>query len=126
MALPNSSHLLTAQTAGSGSDDLRLHQLTFYLEKLREDEATSGVAQVAILLWQRIEHTVKIYPVASVGTEGQILFAWDRDEHHFEIEVFPDEHIEAFYYNLQTGEAWDEDIALERLEETVMEYLKRL
>lgn len=42
---------------------------------------------------------VKHYPVISIGGENQILFAWDHAEHHIEVEVFADGHVEAFYYN---------------------------
>ncbi len=118
--------VLTVQTTTAGSEDLRLYQLKRYLERLQHTADTSHIAQLAISLWQQIEHAVKSYPVVSLSPAGQVLFAWDRDEHHLEIEVFPDGHIEAFYYNLQTAETWDHDVVLDRIDEKLLEYLTRV
>lgn len=61
-------------------------------------------------MWENLKTVVKRYPVISVGGENQILFAWDNAEHHAEVEVFSDGHVEAFYYNTTTQEVWDKDV----------------
>lgn len=48
-------------------------------------------------------------PNCGIGGYGQVLFTWNRDEHHFECEVFPGARIEYFYRNRRTGAIWDHE-----------------
>lgn len=51
-------------------------------------------------------------PKASTGPDGQVLLTWDEAEHHFELEIPPDEPAVFFYRNRRTGETWDADYSV--------------
>lgn len=87
-----------------------MQQVERYLQYLETRPDTRATAQIARKVWERLKIFVSRYPVISVGGEKQVLFAWDCAEHHVEVEVFADGHVEAFYYNTSTQELWDEDI----------------
>jgi hypothetical protein len=46
-------------------------------------------------------------PDAAPGPNGELLYTWDKAEHHFELEVFPTGGAEFFYRNRTSGELWD-------------------
>lgn len=103
-----------------------MQQAERYLQHLEMLPDTRATAQIARKVWERLKTVVNRYPVISVGGENQILFAWDHTEHHVEVEVFADGHVEAFYYNVTTQELWDEDVDLDTLETSkLLYYLER-
>lgn len=103
-----------------------MQQVERYLQHLETLPDTRATAQIARKVWERLKMSVNRYPVISVGGENQILFAWDHAEHHVEVEVFADGHVEAFYYNTATQELWDEDIDPEKPETSkLLHYLQR-
>jgi hypothetical protein len=46
-------------------------------------------------------------PDACPGSSAQLLYTWDKGEHHLELEIFPDGKGEFFYRNRISGELWD-------------------
>ncbi len=48
-------------------------------------------------------------PAAGVGPDGQILYSWNYNEHHLEVEIFADQPAEWFYRNRKTGEVLEFD-----------------
>lgn len=46
-------------------------------------------------------------PDACPGPDGELLFTWDLDEHHLEVEIYPSGQAEAFYRNRASGELWE-------------------
>lgn len=74
---------------------------------------SSQTAELARQVWSDIlKVTCCSMPVPSASTspDGTMFFSWDRDDHHFELEVFPpDRPSELFYRNRATGELWGED-----------------
>ena len=46
-------------------------------------------------------------PDACPGPDGQLLYTWDRAEHHLELEVFPNGATEFFYRNRGSDELWE-------------------
>jgi len=48
-------------------------------------------------------------PAACTGPDGQMLYSWDRDRHHLELEIIPGNPAEFFYRDRLTRELWGED-----------------
>lgn len=62
----------------------------------------------AMFAWQAWEDVRAILPMpnAGIGPDGDVLlYTWDKNEHHYEIEVFANGDIEYFYFNRQTSES---------------------
>ncbi len=106
--------------------DIREQQIERYLHTLVSRLKDSEVARIALDVWRQTKPFAPVYPVISVGAEGQVLIAWDKHEHHAEVEIFPDGHVEAFYYNLRSGETWDADISMPLTASPLVDYLRRL
>jgi hypothetical protein len=86
--------------------------------------ATAWVAARAWLdCWEATGYALPV-PVACTGPDGQMLYTWDRKEHHLELEITPSETPSFFYRNRQTGELWMEDYASEAVSPEVLEKLK--
>ncbi len=65
-------------------------------------------------------------PDASYGPNGQILFFWDMNEHHLELEIAPDCPGYFFYRNRTSGIVWDSDYeAGDTLTPRLIEKLKK-
>ena len=45
-------------------------------------------------------------PSMGFGPDGKLMFCWDRDEHHLELEIEPGQLPEIFYRNRETDEYW--------------------
>ena len=45
-------------------------------------------------------------PAACAGPDGQLLYSWDRDEHHLELEISPSGPAEFFYRDRRIHEFW--------------------
>lgn len=65
---------------------------------------------------------------AAVGEDGSVLLTWDREEHHFEIEVPPAVGpLECFYAHRGTDESWADELEVGASAPPVMtDYLGRL
>jgi hypothetical protein len=91
----------------------REQQLHYYLESAIKAKHIS--ADTASIAWRTWRHLLKAtsnslpVPDAGIGPDGQVLYTWKNDEHHFEIEVFPTGIGEVFYLNLNTDEMWDSE-----------------
>jgi hypothetical protein len=48
-------------------------------------------------------------PAACTGSDGQMLYSWDRDRHHLELEIIPGNPAEFFYRDRHTKELWGEN-----------------
>ena len=88
------------------------------LRNYLDQAMSSGLipAEVAERAWQgwdqvaRMEGGRLAVPDACPGAVGQILYTWDRAEHHLEMEVFPEGPFELFYRNRLDGRLWSCDI----------------
>jgi len=92
----------------------RIRRLTDYMEDISRGDADDRLATVEMAnkalrawadLWKASGFTVPV-PDAAPADDGHLVFAWKRDEHYFEMEVFPDGACELFYDNRATGELW--------------------
>ncbi len=90
------------------------------LEKYLTDSKNMGlinqhVASLALAswldLWAISGRTMPV-PDACPGPDGQILFTWDENDHHLELEIFPESASEFFYRNRSTDELWGEEYEL--------------
>ncbi len=92
-------------------DEAPMHRLQSYLRHLRDSgELSQNSASLAWLSWNQLRKaTFNSLPVpdACPGPDGQLLFTWDKDEHHFELEIFPGGEGEFFYRNRVSGELWE-------------------
>jgi replication initiation and membrane attachment protein DnaB len=77
-----------------------------YLDSvLAEKLINNTVHDLALMVWDSIRVYSKAYnPNVDVNADGGIAFSWDRDEHHFEMEVFESGLVECFYLNHITNE----------------------
>jgi hypothetical protein len=94
-------------------DQDRNRKLIAYLNDCaRRGAIPQGMAARAWWIWSQIAASMSFVvpvPNASPGGEQQILYSWDRDNHHLECEVFPDGRVEWFYRDRATGALWDLD-----------------
>ena len=51
-------------------------------------------------------------PDAYPGPNDELLYTWDRKEHHLELEIYADGSMEAFYRNRNDGSLWAGDVGL--------------
>jgi hypothetical protein len=94
------------------SDEERVQGLAYYLGTVSAaGEITPSTAALALKFWNELRRAVRGLPVpdAAPGPEGQLLYTWNRAEHHLEAEIFPNGSIEMFYRNRITGDLWGHD-----------------
>jgi hypothetical protein len=88
----------------------RVQGLVDYLYQIEDQELiTPRLARLAWDAWTTLSNSLGnalSVPDACPGSDGELLYTWDRDEHHFELEVFPDAPAEFFYRNRTSGELW--------------------
>ncbi|MBP1468896.1 hypothetical protein EYB53_024520 [Candidatus Chloroploca sp. M-50] len=48
-------------------------------------------------------------PDAGISPDGEVLFLWKKEAHHFELEVLPNGQSELFYINHHSDEMWEYD-----------------
>ncbi|MFI5337799.1 MAG: hypothetical protein ACHQ5A_13510 [Opitutales bacterium] len=68
---------------------------------------TPRVARLAWNAWTSLSNStgnVLLVPDACPGPDGELLYTWDRGEHHLELEIFADTPGELFYENDVSGE----------------------
>ena len=99
----------------NGTDDAplaRIQRLAYYLGTVSNaGDISHEAATTALIVWNEISKTLRALPVpdAAPGPEGQLLYTWNRGEHHLELEIFPEAPAEFFYYNRASEETWQED-----------------
>lgn len=71
-------------------------------------ETAARAGDIWKLLGEAMHGTLPV-PDVSPGPEGQLLFLWDKGEHHLELEVFADAPAEFFYRNRVSGVLWGAD-----------------
>jgi hypothetical protein len=85
--------------------------LVDYLYQIVDQELVPPrLARLAWEAWSTLSNSVGnalLVPDACPGPDGQLLYTWDRDEHHLELEIFPDTPAEFFYENDATGHVWE-------------------
>src|SRR5262249_29443328 len=73
--------------------------------------------------WEATGYALPV-PAACTGPDGQMQYAWDRDDDHLELNISPTEGLSFFYRHRQTGELWMEDYTTEGLSPDVVKKLK--
>src|SRR6266849_3437066 len=86
----------------------RVQGLVDYLYQIVDQELiTPRVARLAWNAWTAMSNSTGnalLVPDACPGPDGELLYTWDRGEHHLELEVFADTPAEFFYENDLSGE----------------------
>src|SRR5438552_1289918 len=89
----------------------RVQGLVDYLYQIVDQElVTPRVARLAWEAWSALSNSVGnalLVPDACPGPNGELLYTWDRGEHHLELEIFPTAPAELFYENNATGAVWE-------------------
>lgn len=110
---------VTKSLPGRAKAESALPDLVEHLRHLKA--ATEGgesalisrdTAKKAILAWVRIWVASNFelpHPAACTGPDGRVLYAWDEEKHHLELDIYPDGPAEFFYRNRETRELWEED-----------------
>lgn len=73
-------------------------------------------AHVARRTWLSSKHAASRFlaiPAAGVGENRQILYSWDKADHHLEAEILENEPVEWFYRNSRTRKEWYEEVSLD-------------
>ncbi|MCE7988193.1 MAG: hypothetical protein DYG89_44100 [Caldilinea sp. CFX5] len=104
-------------------------RLFHYLQNsVQAQEVARQVAANAWKVWKKLESIFESKlpaPDAGIGPDGQILYTWNQNSHHFEIEIFPEGIIEFFYLNFRTDETWEyDDQAENSISEAVIEKIR--
>ncbi len=82
------------------------------MNETSQDEISPPMIDLAWSAWIALrDATSPTLPIpdACPGPDGELLYTWDREEHHFEAEVFPSGAVEFFYRNRLTDELWEHD-----------------
>lgn len=90
----------------------RVQGLAYYLGTIATTgEIAPATTTHALKAWNDLHRAMPALPVpdAAPGGEGQLLYTWDKDEHHLVLEIFPDSSAELFYYNRRSEEMWGYD-----------------
>lgn len=89
----------------------RVQGLVDYLNGIADQElVTPRVARLAWQAWTALSNSLSnalLVPDACPGPNGELLYTWDREGHHLELEIFPDAPAEFFYENDGSGEVWE-------------------
>lgn len=88
----------------------QLQRLNAYIDQAFEaQEISEQTAQIAHSVLRSLEdYPLLSLPDASYG-EGYFIFTWDKEEHHFEIEIEPTQTLYYFYENRATREIWSHE-----------------
>ena len=85
----------------------RVQGLVDYLYRITDEElVTPRLARMAWEAWAALSnsmHNALLVPDACPGPNGELLYTWDRDGHHLELEIFLDAPAEFFYENDTRG-----------------------
>lgn len=91
----------------------RAQRLYHYLKAIvRTRDIDIQTGEFAWIAWNYLSDAMLnrlSVPDACPGVNGQLLYTWDRDEHHLEIEIFPRASAEFFYRNRISGQLWEDD-----------------
>jgi hypothetical protein len=89
----------------------RVQGLVDYLNQIADQElVTPRLARMAWDAWTTLSNSLNnalLVPDACPGPNGELLYTWDRDGQHLELEIFPDAPAEFFYENDASGEVWE-------------------
>lgn len=95
------------------AEQSRAQRLLFFLRDLVHSENVEHyTATMAWRMWRDLSEVMENklpVPDVAAGADKQILFSWDNDEHHFELEIFSAGIGEFFYLNYQTDRTWEEE-----------------
>ncbi len=82
----------------------------YLFREVAQGGTTPGAAGCVLLCLRRLLADVPDAPLPDMGAaEQQVACAWDRGEHHLELEVFASGDGEWFYCNRTTGVVWEKD-----------------
>src|SRR5713101_6782623 len=88
----------------------RVQGLVDYLYQIVDQElVTPRLARRAWEAWAALSNNMGnalLVPDACPGPNGELLYTWDRDADHLELEIFPDAAAEFFYENDASDEVW--------------------
>ncbi len=108
-----------AEISSSGSiqtdinNAARRKGLFMFIEKAKEaQEIAPETAELAWSTWNLLSRTLAqtlMVPDASCGPDDQMLFLWDKDEHHLGLEIEATGNGYFFYRNRASGALWDMD-----------------
>jgi hypothetical protein len=94
----------------------RTQQLQYYLQQVvNAGHLSQKTASLAWEAWKMLNVATSgrlPVPDACPGPDGQLLYTWDKREHHFEVEIFPEGLGEFFYMNRVTDETWEHDYSI--------------
>ena len=95
-----------------------LQKLQYFLKSLvQRNEVNRQTASFAWKAWQDLSLLMSnnlTVPDTGAGPNGEILFSWNREDDHFELEIFPSGKGEFFYLNHRTNEFQENEYTLSK------------
>jgi hypothetical protein len=105
------SEIATPTLQAPAANLRRVQGLIDYLDRIAADRLITP--EMALLTWDAwnklsvaTENTLPV-PDACPGPDGELLYTWDHEEHHLELEIFPDQPAEFFYRSRRSSELWE-------------------
>lgn len=88
-------------------------RLQIYLRNLvHSGDLDNETASLAWKAWNQLR-AVTAYslpvPDSCPEPDNRLLYTWDKAEHHFELEIFPEGTGEFFYRNRASGQLWESE-----------------
>ena len=87
---------------------------------------SGNYADAARALWGKLVRSVPQIRIPQAGPtpDGSFQLVWDRGEHHVEVDVYPEGHLEWFYRNRRTGEVEGADEQIGDLPPLLVKHLE--
>ncbi len=112
--------------AFESSVQLKSHNM-FLAQVTRDELVGSEVTGAAKEAWWKIfavTDGLMPYPAGCAGPEGDLLYYWDFNEHHLELEFALNRIPEFFYRNRLTNELWESVLDAESIPQDAVAKLK--
>ncbi len=74
----------------------------------------SALAEYVLHFWNRAKGNVPgllSVPYLDILEDGGVLLTWDREAHHFDVEIAVGRPLEFFYRNRITSDVWEAECA---------------
>jgi hypothetical protein len=100
-----------SQKALRSKQQHKVTELNKYLSStVQENMLTQQTAELALQVWRDLElsfgERIQV-PDAGIMPDLGVLYSWNNDEHHFEIEISESQQATLFYLNYHTDEMWE-------------------
>lgn len=80
---------------------------------------SEDISHIALRIWLRayeLSEKRMAVPSACANSEnGSLMYSWDTELHHLEIDIIPGVNVELFFMELKTRKFWSRDVCMKRM-----------